>query len=81
MEGRIMSTPQILLLIGAFLTLTVGSFIYYVATWDAEKEQPVTLITPSLNPALAKVSAATGNITFTPNCAQPCTQGAHTVHS
>ena len=75
-----MSTPQILLLIGAFLTLTVGSFIYYVATWDAEKEQPVSLITPGLTPALAQVSTATGNTTFAPGCAQPvyarCTGGA-----
>ncbi len=75
-----MSIFQILLLIGAFLTLTVGSFIYYVATWDADKEQPVSLSTPSLSPALAQNSAASGNTTFTPSCAQPvyarCTHGA-----
>ena len=80
MEGGIMSTPQILLLIGAFLTLTVGSFIYYVATWDADKEQPVSLLTPGLVPALAKNTATTGNTPFTPGCAQPvyarCTGGA-----
>jgi len=50
-----MSTPQILLLIGAFLLLTVGSFIYFVATWDAEKEQPVSIIWPKILPPEAKI--------------------------
>ena len=39
-----MSNLQILLLIGAFLTLTIGSFVYYVATWDAAKEEPISFI-------------------------------------
>ena len=43
MEGWEMSNVQILMLIAAFLILTVGSFIWFIATWDAEKEQPVTL--------------------------------------
>ncbi|WP_420862416.1 hypothetical protein [Algirhabdus cladophorae] len=37
-----MSTSRILLLIGGFILLTFGSFIYFVATWDREKEQPVS---------------------------------------
>ena len=42
-----MSTSRILMLIGAFLLLTVGSFVYFVATWDAEKEQPVSFLAPT----------------------------------
>jgi len=45
-----MSTPQILMLIAGFLLLTVGSFIYFVATWDADKEQPVSIILPKISP-------------------------------
>jgi hypothetical protein len=30
-----MSKRQILLLIAAFVALTLGSFIWYIATWDA----------------------------------------------
>ncbi|MEP5153766.1 hypothetical protein [Planktotalea sp.] len=38
-----MSGPQkTLLLIGGFIALMVGTFIYFVATWDAEKEQPIS---------------------------------------
>ena len=29
-----MSNQKVLLLIGGFLALTVGSFIWYVATWE-----------------------------------------------
>ncbi|MEB8387087.1 hypothetical protein OO012_07605 [Rhodobacteraceae bacterium KMM 6894] len=35
-------TQRTLLLIAAFLTLMVGSFIWFVATWDASQKQPVT---------------------------------------
>ena len=42
-----MSNLQILLLIGAFLTLTLASFIWFIATWDAEKEQSVSLTVPT----------------------------------
>ncbi|MBU2994257.1 hypothetical protein Q4555_07220 [Octadecabacter sp. 1_MG-2023] len=35
-----------LLLIFAFLALMIGSFIWFVATWDASKEEPVSLIRP-----------------------------------
>ncbi|EET48527.1 hypothetical protein [Thalassobium sp. R2A62] len=41
-----MTNLQVLLLIGAFITLTLGSFIWYIATWDAEAEQPITYLTP-----------------------------------
>lgn len=30
-----------LLLIFAALTLMIGSFVWFVATWDAEAEQPI----------------------------------------
>ncbi len=30
-----MTNLQVLLLIAAFLTLTIGSFIWYIATWDS----------------------------------------------
>lgn len=30
-----MTNRQVLLLIGAFVTLTLGSFIWYIATWDS----------------------------------------------
>ncbi len=36
-----MKRSHILLLITAFLTLTVGSFIWFIATWDAEAEEPL----------------------------------------
>lgn len=39
MESRIMSKTRILLLIAAFLVITFGSFVYYVATWDQRKAQ------------------------------------------
>ena len=31
-----------MLLIGVFLALMIGTFIWFVATWDAAKEQPVS---------------------------------------
>ncbi len=30
-----MTNLQVLLLIAAFLTLTIGSFVWYIATWDS----------------------------------------------
>ena len=36
-----------LLLIGLFVALTLGSFIWFIATWDAEKEEPVTQNAPT----------------------------------
>ena len=41
-----MSKTRILMLIVAFLTLTLGSFIWFIATWDAEKEQPIGQFAP-----------------------------------
>ena len=32
-----------LLLIAAFLALTLGSFIWFVATWDKDAEEPISL--------------------------------------
>ncbi|SFS01356.1 hypothetical protein [Yoonia litorea] len=32
-----MSNRQVLLLIAAFVALTLGSFIWYIATWDADE--------------------------------------------
>ena len=45
-----MSNIQVLLLIAAFLTVTIGSFVYYIATWDADAEQPVSIILPKILP-------------------------------
>ncbi|QEE36701.1 hypothetical protein FTO60_13825 [Octadecabacter sp. SW4] len=36
-----------LLLIFAFLALMIGSFIWFVATWDADAEEPVSLLPAS----------------------------------
>lgn len=41
-----MSIKKIMLLIAAFLTLTIGSFIWFIATWDADKEQPIGQVSP-----------------------------------
>ena len=35
-----------LLLIFAALTLMIGSFIWFVATWDASAEQPISFAPP-----------------------------------
>ncbi|EBA13166.1 hypothetical protein [Roseobacter sp. CCS2] len=34
-----MTNRQVLMLIAAFVILTLGSFIWFIATWDADKEQ------------------------------------------
>ncbi|MDX8347452.1 hypothetical protein SLH49_05580 [Cognatiyoonia sp. IB215446] len=36
-----MTNRQVLLIIAAFVTLTLGSFIWFAATWDAENRQPI----------------------------------------
>ncbi len=38
-----MTNRQVLLLIAAFLVLTVGSFVYYVATWDSRETSLIIL--------------------------------------
>lgn len=42
-----MTNLHVLLLIAAFLTLTIGSFIWFIATWDAAAEEPIGLTTPA----------------------------------
>lgn len=46
-----MSTRRILLLIAAFLALTLGSFVWYVATWEARKGATVGHTVGHLAPA------------------------------
>ena len=46
-----------LLLIFAFLALMIGSFIWFVATWDASREDPISLILPKISPPEAPTSA------------------------
>ena len=42
-----MTNRQVLMLIAAFVTLVLGSFIWFIATWDAEKEQPIGMQMPT----------------------------------
>ena len=42
-----MTNRQVLLLIAAFITLTLGSFIWFIATWDADNEQPIGQLVPA----------------------------------
>ena len=49
-----MTPIRTLLLIMAFLVLTVGSFVWYVATWDAAAEEPLTFTFPQLLPSEAR---------------------------
>ena len=45
MEGQSMSPQQrTLLLIAVFVALIIGSFIWFIATWDPAQEQPVSNI-------------------------------------
>ena len=41
MDIRQMTKGQILLLIALFVALTLGSFIWYIATWDAISRAPI----------------------------------------
>ncbi|WP_297777613.1 hypothetical protein [uncultured Roseovarius sp.] len=36
-----------LLAILTFVAVTVGSFVWFIVTWDKAKEEPVTLIAPA----------------------------------
>ena len=38
-----MTNLQVLLLIGAFIVLTFGSFIWFIATWNAEAEESISM--------------------------------------
>ena len=42
-----MTNRRVLLIIAAFVTFTFGSFIWFIATWDADKEQPIGQLTPA----------------------------------
>lgn len=42
-----MSNARVLMLIAAFVALTLGSFIWFIATWDANKEEPIGQLTPA----------------------------------
>ncbi|WP_439156556.1 hypothetical protein [Yoonia sp.] len=42
-----MTNRQVLLLIAAFVTLTLGSFIWFIVTWDADTEAPIGQIVPA----------------------------------
>lgn len=45
MEAWQMSTVKLTLLgVAAAIAVMVGSFIWFVATWDASKEEPITYI-------------------------------------
>ncbi|MFD1509722.1 hypothetical protein [Lacimonas salitolerans] len=37
-------TQRTLLVIAIFVALTVGSFIWFIATWDPAREQPVSFL-------------------------------------
>ena len=63
MEGRKMK--RTLALIFAALALMIGSFIWFVASWDADKEQPIGLYapdTPILTTAAEQYQTHTGPI-------------------
>ena len=59
-----MTNRQVLMIILAFVTLTLGSFIWYIATWDADArtglmqtDAPLSILAEKLlpeAPALAK---------------------------
>jgi hypothetical protein len=61
-----MTNRQVLMIIAAFVTLTLGSFIWYIATWDAEKRtdllqpQPFTLALFEILPPEAPTPAKGG---------------------
>ena len=38
-----MTNLQVLLLIGAFIVLTFGSFIWFIVTWNAEAEESISM--------------------------------------
>ena len=42
-----MTNGKVLMMIAAFITLTLGSFIWFIATWDADKEEPIGQFAPA----------------------------------
>ncbi len=50
-----MTNRQVLMLIAAFLVLTLGSFIWYIATWDsrqADAQMPYFILAEKLTVAI-----------------------------
>lgn len=45
-----MTPKRTLLLIAAFMAFMIGSFIWYIATWDADKRAPVGQIPNAITP-------------------------------
>jgi hypothetical protein len=41
MEGGQMTNLQVLMLIGAFIALTFGSFLWFIFTWNADAEESI----------------------------------------
>ncbi len=68
MEGRKMNNARVLMMIAAFLALTLGSFIWFIVTWDPDKEQPVGMQTPSPLPSL---NIPAGGHAFCQKCVSP----------
>ena len=54
-----------LLLIFAFIALMVGSFIWFVATWDRDSEEPISRATPLL--LLTPKTPPGGSLASNPN--------------
>ncbi|MBE0412410.1 hypothetical protein [Yoonia sp.] len=49
-----MTNQQVLMLIAGFVFLTFGSFIWFIATWDADAEQSISQRAPmTIEKALA----------------------------
>ena len=44
-----------LLGIFAFIVLILGSFIWFISTWDASKQEPVVLVVPQSEPKERRV--------------------------
>ncbi|PJI85141.1 hypothetical protein BC777_3138 [Yoonia maricola] len=55
-----MNTKRTLLMIAAFVILTLGSFIWYIATWDAaERTGLIQTDAPLIQSAMAAAPALT----------------------
>ena len=64
-----MSKSRILLLIGLFLTLTMGSFVYYIVTWDPAERAPVSFNVPQILPPEAAPAIDTSDTSDTSDTA------------
>ena len=61
-----MTNKQVLMMIAAFVTITLGSFIWYVATWDANKrsdaistDAPLFILAQKLPPEAPALTTGT----------------------